>query len=163
MRAFRAYFRSPAAVIGSLIVLAVVLMALTASIFFPGDPLGLAGRPLQWPGADPRFPLGTDPSGRDIAAQIFHGARISLLIGFVATSIAVVIGITIGALAGFYGSAADTVLMRVTEAFQTLPIATVTVWRVLPKTATSTSSSRKFGKVWNASVTRIRTVSAAPP
>ena len=121
MRAFRAYFRSPAAAIGSLIVLAVVMMALTASIFFPGDPLGLAGRPLQWPGADPRFLLGTDPSGRDIAAQIFHGARISLLIGFVATSIAVVIGIAIGALAGFYGGAADTVLMRVTEAFQTLP------------------------------------------
>ena len=121
MRAVRAYFRSPAAAIGSLIVLAVVMMALTASIFFPADPLGLAGRPLQWPGADPRFLLGTDPSGRDIAAQIFHGARISLLIGFVATSIAVVIGIAIGALAGFYGGAADTVLMRVTEAFQTLP------------------------------------------
>ncbi|HYF08099.1 MAG TPA: ABC transporter permease [Acetobacteraceae bacterium] len=121
MRALRAYLRSPAAVIGSLLVLAVVAMALTAPLFYPGDPLGLAGRPLQWPGQNPRFPLGTDPSGRDIAAQIFHGARISLLIGFVATSIAVCIGIAIGALAGFYGGAADTALMRVTEAFQTLP------------------------------------------
>ncbi len=121
MRVLRAYCRSPAAVIGSLIVLAVVFMALTASVFFPNDPLGLAGRPLQWPGQNPRFVLGTDPSGRDIAAQIFHGARISLLIGFVATSIAACIGIAIGAVAGFYGGAVDTALMRVTEAFQTLP------------------------------------------
>ncbi|MBR0672656.1 ABC transporter permease [Neoroseomonas soli] len=121
MRALKAYFRSPAALVGSAILLAVVIMGVGASWFYPGDPLGLAGRPLQWPGANPRFPLGTDSSGRDIAAQLFHGARISLLIGFVATSISVVIGIAIGAVAGFYGGVTDTVLMRVTEAFQTLP------------------------------------------
>ena len=80
-------------------------MALLAPLLFPRDPLGLAGRPLQWPGANPRFPLGTDTSGRDIAAQIFHGARVSLLIGFVATLIAVAIGVVVGALAGFYGGA----------------------------------------------------------
>ena len=121
MRALKAYGRSPAALIGTAILLAVVVMGVGASWFYPNDPLGLAGRPLQWPGANPRFPLGTDPSGRDIAAQLFHGARVSLLIGFVATSIAVMIGIAIGALAGFYGGMTDTALMRVTEAFQTLP------------------------------------------
>lgn len=121
MRAVRAYFRSPAAVVGCVLVLALLVMGLTAPVLFPADPLGLAGRPLQWPGANPRFPLGTDPSGRDIAAQLFHGARISLLIGFVATSIAVAIGIAIGSISGFYGGWVDTVLMRVTEAFQTLP------------------------------------------
>ena len=121
MRGIKVYLRSPAAVIGTVILLAVLVMGVGAAWFYPGDPLGLAGRPLQWPGQNPRFPLGTDPSGRDIAAQLFHGARISLLIGFVATSIAVVIGIAIGAVAGFYGAATDTILMRVTEAFQTLP------------------------------------------
>lgn len=121
MRALRAYARSPAGMIGAALVLAVVAMALLAPALYPGDPLGLAGRPLQWPGANPRFPLGTDPSGRDIAAQLFHGARISLLIGLVATSIAVAIGIAVGALSGFYGGWADTALMRLTEAFQTLP------------------------------------------
>ncbi|MCW8086736.1 ABC transporter permease [Sabulicella glaciei] len=121
MRALRAYLRSPAAILGSLVVLAVLGMALLAPVLYPNDPLGLAGRPLQWPGANPRFPLGTDPSGRDIAAQLFHGARISLLIGLVATGIATAVGIAIGALAGFYGGWADTVLMRATEAFQTLP------------------------------------------
>lgn len=121
MRALKAYARSPSALIGSSILVALLLMGLGASWFYPNDPLGLAGRPLQWPGANPRFPLGTDPSGRDIAAQLFHGARISLLIGFVATSISVLIGIAIGAVAGFYGGMMDTALMRVTEAFQTLP------------------------------------------
>lgn len=121
MRALRTFLRNPVSMVGAVLVGAVVLMALTAPLVFPGDPLGLAGRPLQWPGANPRFWLGTDPSGRDIAAQLFHGARISLLIGSVATVIAVVIGIVFGALAGFYGGIVDTVLMRVTEAFQTLP------------------------------------------
>lgn len=117
----RAYFRSPPAVLGLLLLLLIIAMAATAGWLYPRDPLALAGRPLVWPFSNPRFPLGTDNSGRDIAAQIFHGARISLLIGGVATVIAIVIGIVIGALAGYYGGWVDTVLMRVTEAFQTLP------------------------------------------
>ncbi|CAH1680754.1 ABC transporter, permease protein [Hyphomicrobiales bacterium] len=121
MDAFKRYFRSPAAVIGLILLLLVIAMAASAGWLFPRDPLALAGRPLQWPLANPRFLLGTDNSGRDIAAQIFYGARISLLIGVVATVIAVAIGIVIGALAGFYGGKVDTVLMRITEAFQTLP------------------------------------------
>src|SRR5690606_26711634 len=92
-----------------------------ADVFFPRDPLSLAGRPLSWPFENPRFVLGTDASGRDIAAQIFHGARIPLLIGVGATILAIVLGIVVGAIAGFYGGWVDDVLMRVTEAFQTVP------------------------------------------
>jgi peptide/nickel transport system permease protein len=115
------YLRSPAAVIGLVLLLLVVAMAVSAPWVFPRDPLSLAGRPLQWPGATPRFWLGTDNTGRDIAAQIFHGARTSLLIGLVATAISIGIGIVVGAVAGFYGGWVDNALMRVTEAFQTLP------------------------------------------
>jgi len=115
------YFRSPPAVIGLMLLLLVLAAALSAGYFYPRDPLALAGRPLVWPFANPRFLLGTDNSGRDIAAQILHGARISLLIGVVATTISILIGITVGALAGYYGDWVDTALMRVTEAFQTLP------------------------------------------
>lgn len=121
METLKRYFRSPAAVIGLLLLLVVVVMALSAGFLFPRDPLALAGRPLQWPMANPRFPLGTDNSGRDIAAQLFYGARIALLIGVVATAIAIVIGVVVGAVAGYYGGRVDTVLMRITEAFQTLP------------------------------------------
>jgi peptide/nickel transport system permease protein len=115
------YFRSPPAVIGLVLLILVLVMAASADFLYPRDPLALAGRPLIWPFSNPRFLLGTDNSGRDIAAQIFHGARISLLIGGVATAISIMIGITIGALAGYYGAYVDTALMRVTEAFQTLP------------------------------------------
>ncbi len=121
MAGFRRYLRNPAAVVGLVLLIVVVAAALAAPLVYPGDPLGLAGRPLQWPGANPRFPLGTDPSGRDIAAQIFHGARISLLIGVIATAISITIGIGIGALAGYHGGWVDDALMRLTEAFQTLP------------------------------------------
>jgi peptide/nickel transport system permease protein len=121
MEVVKAYFRSPPAVIGLVLLLAVIVMAASAGWFYPRDPLALAGRPLVWPLDNPRFLLGTDNSGRDIAAQIFHGARISLLIGGVATIIAILIGIVIGAVAGYYGGWVDNVLMRVTEAFQTLP------------------------------------------
>jgi peptide/nickel transport system permease protein len=121
MTLLRAYFRSPPAIIGLILLLCVIAMAASAGWLFPRDPLALAGRPLVWPFANPRFPLGTDNSGRDIAAQIFYGARISLMIGGVATVIAIVIGIVIGALSGYYGGWVDNVLMRITEAFQTLP------------------------------------------
>jgi peptide/nickel transport system permease protein len=121
MSFLKLYFRSPPAVIGLVLLLLVLAMAISADWFYPRDPLALAGRPLVWPFTNPRFLLGTDNSGRDIAAQIFHGARISLLIGLVATVISVFIGITIGAFAGYYGDWVDTALMRVTEAFQTLP------------------------------------------
>jgi peptide/nickel transport system permease protein len=120
-RVLLAYLRSPPALIGLVLLVAVIAMAISADWLYPRDPLSLAGRPLQWPGANDRFPLGTDNSGRDIAAQVFHGARVSLLIGVVATSIAVAIGVLIGALAGYHGGWVDDALMRVTEAFQTLP------------------------------------------
>lgn len=121
MSFLKLYFRSPPAVIGLVLLLLVLAMAISADWLYPRDPLALAGRPLVWPFTNSRFLLGTDNSGRDIAAQIFHGARISLLIGLVATAISVFIGITIGAFAGYYGDWVDTALMRVTEAFQTLP------------------------------------------
>lgn len=121
MEFLRHYFRSPPAVVGLLLLAVILGMAATAGWLYPRDPLSLAGRPLVWPFENPRFLFGTDNSGRDIAAQIFHGARISLLIGLVATSIAVAIGVVIGSVAGYYGGHVDNILMRVTEAFQTLP------------------------------------------
>lgn len=120
-RTLRAYLRSPAGMLGLALLLAVIAAALAADMLFPRDPLSLAGRPLQWPGANPRLPLGTDNLGRDIAAFLCHGARVSLLIGLAASAVAIGIGTAIGAVAGFYGGWVDDALMRVTEAFQTVP------------------------------------------
>ncbi|OZI37854.1 ABC transporter permease [Bordetella genomosp. 10] len=121
MDMLRRYLRNPAAVIGLLLILLVIAAALSADFAYPRNPLGLAGRPLQWPGDNPRFLLGTDQAGRDIAAQILHGARVSLAIGLIATTLAAALGILIGSVAGYYGGWVDDVLMRITEAFQILP------------------------------------------
>ncbi|QIQ21919.1 ABC transporter permease [Zophobihabitans entericus] len=115
------YFRSPVAILGLILLLVIIAVALSANWFYPGNPLSLAGCPLQWPMDNPKFILGTDQVGRNIAAQIFHGARISLFIGLIATVISIVIGITVGAVSGFFGGFIDDMLMRITEAFQILP------------------------------------------
>ncbi|MEZ5713819.1 MAG: ABC transporter permease [Paracoccaceae bacterium] len=115
------YRRNRAALLGLVLFAIVVLMALTAGIVAPGDPLGRAGAPLTAPFTNPETPLGTDQLGRDIFAGLFYGARISLLIGVVATLISIAIGIVIGALSGYFGGWVDDVLMRITEAFQTIP------------------------------------------
>lgn len=98
-----------------------VAMAVLAPVLKPGDPLDLVGRPLLPPFSDPRFPLGTDTLGRDVWAQLLYGARISLAVGIAAAVGAILIGVAVGTLAGFLGGRVDATLMRVTEAFQTVP------------------------------------------
>ncbi len=116
---WRLFRRNRSAVFGLVILTLVVAMALFASVIFPADPFNLAGRPMQPPSLE--FPLGTDILGRDVAAGIAHGAKTSLLIGLVATAVAVLFGTVMGALAGYHGGWIDDALMRVTELFQTIP------------------------------------------
>lgn len=113
--------RNRAALLGLVLFALVLTMALTAGLVEPLDPLRRAGDPLTPPFTDPATPLGTDQLGRDILAGLFYGARISLLIGVVATLISIAIGVLIGALSGYFGGWVDDVLMRITEAFQTIP------------------------------------------
>lgn len=112
---------NPAAVTGALLLLLVLLAAATAPWVFPHDPLDMVGPPIQWPGQDPEFWLGTDTMGRDIAAGLAHGAQVSLTVGVAAALLSLAIGIAVGATAGYFGGWADMVLMRVTELLQTIP------------------------------------------
>ncbi len=118
---WRRFRRNRAALLGLSLFVVVVLMAATAGLVEPSNPLRQAGAPLTPPFTDWATPLGTDQLGRDILAGIFHGARISLLIGVVATLVSIAIGVLIGAISGYFGGWVDDVLMRVTEAFQTIP------------------------------------------
>ncbi|MFO7983238.1 MAG: ABC transporter permease [Desulfuromonadales bacterium] len=69
----------------------------------------------------PEYPMGTDDLGRDVLARIMYGARISLLVGFVAVGIATLVGIVLGALAGFYGGWVDTIVMRFVDIMLCFP------------------------------------------
>lgn len=109
------------ALLGLLILSLVVLMALFCSLWFEESPWAMVAEPLLPPMQNGDYWLGTDMLGRDIAAGLAYGARVSLLVGGVSTLVAVVFGILVGALAGFYGGRIDDVLMRFTEFFQTIP------------------------------------------
>ncbi len=121
MKFFQRYAKNYGALIGLGILTVVAIVALAAPLLFPVSPWQSVGDPLLAPSEDPAFPLGTDMLGRDIAAGLAYGARVSLLIGLISTAVAVLIGVSIGALAGYYGGRIDDVLMRFTEFFQTIP------------------------------------------
>ena len=70
----------------------------------------------------PRYILGTDSLGQDILSQMLHACRLSISIGLVSTGIAVLIGVTLGALMGYFGGAVDTILFRVVEVFMAVPV-----------------------------------------
>ncbi|KNC05350.1 ABC transporter permease [Pantoea sp. RIT-PI-b] len=120
-RALRQLLRNPAGLAGIIILLLVLAMALAAPWLYPGDPLDMIATPLLLPGADAAWPLGSDAMGRDLAAGIFHGARVSLLIGVGATLLGLLAGTLIGSLSGYYGGVLDNILMRITTLFQTMP------------------------------------------
>ena len=96
-------------------------MALAAPIVFPRDPMAIVGPPLLTPFQDWSHLFGTDRLGRDVMAGIFHGTRTSLAIGLAAAASAICLGLVVGTIAGFGGKWLDEALMRVTDAFQTVP------------------------------------------
>ena len=121
MRVLRRFLADRAGRIGLAGLVLVLGMALTAGWIFPGDPMAIAGPAQLPPFQDPAHWLGTDRLGRDVLAELFHGARVSLLVGAAAAVLAVGIGLLVGTTAGFLGGWADEALMRLTEAVQTVP------------------------------------------
>jgi peptide/nickel transport system permease protein len=117
----RRFRRNKGAVIGLFVLLAVGLMALLAPLVAAHDPWDMVQQPFLAPLVEPGLWLGTDALGRDVAAGLVHGARVSIIIGLVATAAALLAGITVGALAGYHGGWVDAVLMRFTELFQAIP------------------------------------------
>lgn len=120
MDAAKAFLRHPSGMTGLVLLLLVVAMASAAPFVFPESPWEMVAMPFAHPGEDGMW-LGADTLGRDVAAGIAHGASVSLVIGVASALAALVIGVTVGALAGYFGGAVDALLMRVTELFQTIP------------------------------------------
>ncbi|WP_338762582.1 ABC transporter permease [Massilia sp. METH4] len=107
--------------LSAVILALVILVALLAPLLYPADPFDMVAAPYLWPGQDWAHPLGSDLMGRDIAAGVAHGARVSLLVGFSAAGLTLLIGVAVGTLAGYCGGWADNLLMRVTDFFQIVP------------------------------------------
>ncbi|TAL89365.1 MAG: ABC transporter permease [Candidimonas sp.] len=107
------------AVVGLILLSIIILMGLFGPVIYPGDPFKIVAQPFLKPGGIAA--LGTDFLGRDILTGIIYGARPTLAIAFSATLITAIVGLTVGALAGFFGGKVDSLLMGVTEFFQVLP------------------------------------------
>jgi peptide/nickel transport system permease protein len=112
--------RNRAAMFGFILLGCIVAMTLFGPLIYRVDPLEIVSSPLLPPGEDGLL-LGTDYLGRDLLAGIINGGKASLAVGLSAALLTMLLGLTTGALAGFYGGWVDRVLMRVTEFFQVLP------------------------------------------
>ena len=115
----RVFCQNRMALFGLIMVTIFIFVGLFGPIIFPADPFDMVAVPLSGPGGHEIF--GSDYLGRDVFIGIIYGTRPTLVIAVTATLVTVLIGITLGAVAGFYGGMIDNVLMRITEFFQVLP------------------------------------------
>ena len=117
----RRFLRRPEGRIGLIIIAFFTIVAIAPNVFAgPLETVTTAsGGRLEPPTA--AHLLGTDTLGRDILNQTVHGARISMLIGLLATLVTVVVGVLLGIVSGFVGGRTDTILMRITDFFLVLP------------------------------------------
>jgi peptide/nickel transport system permease protein len=117
---WRAFRRNRLAIFGGVVVFILVVLAVFAPQLAPSDP----NRPdVKKILADPSrsHPLGTDQLGRDVLSRMLYGARVSLAVGFVSVGIATLIGIVLGALAGYNGGGVDAFIMRVVDLMLVFP------------------------------------------
>jgi peptide/nickel transport system permease protein len=116
---WRRFRRHPGAMFGAAVLLALVLLILFAPLS-PYDPEA-SDPSVSYQHPSPAHPMGTDALGRDLLTRVLYGGRISLSVGLMVVVITIGIGVTVGALAGYFGGMVDTILMRITDAALTLP------------------------------------------
>jgi peptide/nickel transport system permease protein len=117
--AWRRFRRHPGALVGS-IVLLIIILSVTFAFLSPYGPLesDIKNR-YQAPSLE--HPFGTDGLGRDVLTRCLYGGRVSLFVGFMVMVITLVIGVPVGAIAGFFGGWIDNILMRIIDAVLSLP------------------------------------------
>lgn len=118
------FVRNRVAVVGLILLVLMALAAIFAPILTHAtatfDP-ATTPTPNTMAGASAQHPLGTDELGRDVLARLLFGARVSMSVGVVSMLVALFIGVTIGALAGYYGGWLDNILMRIVDGVLSVP------------------------------------------
>jgi peptide/nickel transport system permease protein len=121
--------RSPLTIVAALLALVCIAGAIAAPWLAPHNPFDLktldlldAFAPPAWlEGGKAAYPLGTDDQGRDVLSTIMYGARISLLVGFAAVWLALVLGVALGLVSGYVGGRLDAIIMRVADVQLSFP------------------------------------------
>jgi peptide/nickel transport system permease protein len=114
------FSRNRLSVIGAVAVLLLIAISIFAPFIAPYDPAAIDVHNVLSPPSK-THPLGTDELGRDLLSRIIWGSRVSLKVGFVAVGIAIMTGVIIGAISGFYGGMTDSVLMRFVDMMLAFP------------------------------------------
>ncbi len=116
---WKRFRKHPGAIFGFIVIFTLAVSTLLAS-FSPYDP-EISNLPEKNTAPSLSHPMGTDALGRDLLTRVLFGGRISLTVGLLVVVISLVIGVPIGALAGYYGGVLDSALMRLTDSFLSLP------------------------------------------
>ena len=120
MKNVKRLLRNFAFTAGLLLTLVLVLAALAAPLIAPHDPnMQDTARRLEAPSQ--KHPLGLDDLGRDVLSRIVYGSRVSLRVGFSVVLLASLIGVTLGAMAGYFGGAVDVLVMRTCDILLSFP------------------------------------------
>ena len=117
---WRRYCRHRLAMVGTVVMLILGIATFVGPIVYP-VPIDDIDFAVKLTGPSLAHPFGTDDLGQDLLARILYGGRISMAVGLVAMLIAILLGMVIGALAGFFGGVFDSILMRLTDLFLSLP------------------------------------------
>ena len=121
-QAWRRFRANRIAVAGLVVILFLTLMAIFAPFLSPYDPINEIFRGMRGGSPTPSHPFGYDHLGRDLLSRVIFGTRVALLVGLIATGIAVTMGIVIGAIAGYSGRWIDTLISRVIDTLMAFPI-----------------------------------------
>jgi peptide/nickel transport system permease protein len=116
----KTFLRNFALSAGALLTLAIILIALAAPLLAPYDP-SVQDTAMRLEGPSERHLLGLDELGRDVLSRILYGARVSLRVGFSVVIISAIIGITLGAMAGYFGGWTETIIMRICDILLAFP------------------------------------------
>jgi peptide/nickel transport system permease protein len=119
-RVLRRFLQHRLAVIGSIVILLLTLMAIAAPLIAPIDPLLVELREAASPPNSKHW-LGTDAVGRDVWSRVVYAIRVSLSVGIVAVGISVVIALLLGTLSGYFGGWVDMLIMRLTDIILCIP------------------------------------------
>lgn len=123
------FIHSPGAIVSAAIAVLFIAAAFAAPLIAPFDPFDPAqislwdGKlPPAWvEGGQPQYLLGTDNQGRDMLSTILYGGRLSIMVGLAAVCLGMVLGVSIGVIAGYVGGATDAILMRIADVQLTIP------------------------------------------
>ncbi len=120
-RAGASFIRNRFAILGSIVLILLILMAVFADVIAPYDPLETDFMATMLPLNTDGHLLGTDDLGRDTLSRLIYGSRISLAVGLVVVGIAGTVGVSLGAIAGYYGGIIDNIIMRLVDVLYAFP------------------------------------------